>query len=426
VRPGHRHGRHPTAAALRVPLALAVCLAVLFGFAGETSAQTLPRDEITVAQNNPFRNFNPFAPLQRLFGGGERRTKKRQPVKQAPRVTRPAGAPPAFEVQPKDPDAGLILVVGDRMARGVADGLKFTLADKPQIRVEPITEDKAGIAGGGAPDWATQVLSKIRGADVKAVVVMVGREDLGETFPGEPPIEFMTAEWLETYRNRIAGLVRVVRQEKKPLVWAGLPPTDDDLVNADFTQLNSIFQAETEDRRVRYVDIWDIFLAEDGSYSSYGPDVDGKNTRLRTNDRIGFTWAGFRKVAFFVERELSRLLGGYGGLAFEGVEDDPNFIVLTGRTTSPETLLLGGEEDEAIDPGSQAYRFFVKGEPLAPMPGRVDDPRIAMAEAPGIEVADPLEAPETPPEIIEDSQSFDGLGPRTSSRISTTVYPGQE
>ncbi|GAB4514580.1 MAG: hypothetical protein Tsb0019_12650 [Roseibium sp.] len=411
---------------LRLPAAAAVCLLLLFASGGETSAQAVPRNEIDVAQNNPFRGFNPFAPLQRLFGGGERRNKKRQPVEQRPRVSQPTGAAPKFEVQPKDPNAGLILVVGDRMARGVADGLQFTLAEKPQIRVEPITEDKAGIAGGNSPDWATQVLSKIRGADVKAVVVMVGREDLGETFPGEPPIEFMTGEWLETYRNRVAALVRVVRQEKKPLVWAGLPPTGEELVNADFTQLNSIFQAEAQDRRVRYVDIWDIFLAEDGSFSSYGPDVDGKNARLRTNDRIGFTWAGFRKVAFFVERELSRLLGGYGGLAFEGVEDDPNFIVLTGRTTSPETLLMGGEEEEeAVDPGSEAYRFFVKGEPLAPMPGRVDDPRIAMAEAPGIEIADPLETPSAPPETIPDSRSFDGLGPRTSSRISTTVYPGQ-
>ncbi|MDN3720828.1 hypothetical protein QW131_20395 [Roseibium salinum] len=73
---------------------------------------------------------------------------------------------------------------------------------------------------------------------------------------------------------------------------------------------------------------------------------------------------------------MTRILGGYGGLAFEGVEDDPNFVVLTGRTTSPEALLLGGEEDARLDQDSATYDFFVKGEPLPPMPGRVDDPRI--------------------------------------------------
>jgi len=410
--------RLQAAAALRL-----VALSVVLAAAAEPAivlAQTVPDKEIVVAQNGPFRGFNPFAPLQRLFGGGERRTKKQPQTQQRPRVSRPAGAPPKFETVQKDPDAGLIVVVGDRMARGVADGLKFMLADKPQIRVEPITDDKAGFTGETPPDWATQVLSKIRGGDVKAVVVMIGQRDLSETFPGEPPIEFMTEDWLDTYRDKVAALVRVVRQEKKPLVWAGLPPTNNELVNADFTQLNSIFQSAAEDRRVRYVDIWDIFLAEDGSYSSFGPDVDGKNTRLRTNDRVGFTWAGYQKVAFFVERELLRLLGGYGGLAFEGVEDDPNFIVLTGRTTSPEALLLGGEEQEAMDPRSRAYRFFVNGEPLQPMRGRVDNPRMQVAEETGVQ---PVEA--TPASVNELRGPLSGLsqGATGSSRVSVTLQP---
>jgi len=407
----------------------------------EALAQEPAQKEIVVAQSGLLKGFNPFAPLQRLFGGGNKqRRQKQRPTKQRPKVSRRAtGTPPAFEVTPKDPDAGLILVVGDRLARGVADGLKYALAEKPQVRVETVTEDKEGFAGENPPDWPTQVLAKIRGADVKAVVVMIGRYDLTRRFPGEPPIDFMTGEWLDIYRDKVDDLVRVVRQEKKPIVWAGLPPTNDDLVNADFTQLNSIFQSTTEDRRVRYVDIWDIFLAEDGSYSSYGPDVDGKNARLRTNDRIGFTWAGYRKVAFFVERDLSRLLGGYGGYAFEGVSDDPNFIVLTGRTTSPEALLLGGEDDEEIDPKSTAYRFFVKGDALKPIPGRVDNRLVAsLTEVPEPvhEIAEKPAAlmgphafeavdPNRPPELFERSGPIKsgGLGRRASAPVKRVYLP---
>lgn len=410
----------PAIGAVALVLGLAL---VLTGGNGVAKAQDLPAKEIVVAQN-PFKGFNPFAPLQRLFGGGnERRSKPQREEVQKPRATRPAGAPPKFEIAPKDPNAGLILVVGDRMARGVADGLKFTLAEKPQVRVEPLTDDRAGFAGENPPDWGSQVLAKIRGADVKAVVVMIGRQDLGKSFPGEPPEDFMTAEWIETYKAKVAALVRVVRQEKKPIVWAGLPPTGDELVNADFTQLNSIFQIASEDRRVRYVDIWDIFLAEDGSYSSYGPDVDGKNTRLRTNDRIDFTWAGYRKVAFFVERELSRVLGGYGGLAFEGVEDDPNFIVLTGRTTSSEAMLLGGEEDnEPLNPLSRTYRFFVEGEPVPPKHGRVDDPRLPVTES-----AAPAAGGETSAEAAAPGAPVPAnAGENSQSRVSVTLRPAGE
>lgn len=363
----------------RLALAIAFFIAVFAetGFQGALAQTAAPAADkpIILAQNTKKRSFNPFAPLQRLFGGGQRKKKKQVRKKQTP--TRAAGVPPKFEETPKDPNAGLILVVGDRMARGVADGLRFTLAQQPKIKVDQITEDKQGFAGETPPDWATQALSKIRGAEVKAVVVMMGWRDRDKTFPGEPPIEYMTAEWLAAYKNKVASLIRTVRQERIPVVWVGLPPTNDELLNGDFTQLNSIYEAAAEERRVRYVDIWDIFLAEDGSYTSYGPDVDGKNKRLRTQNRIAFTWDGYRKVAFFVERELSRLLGGYGGLAFEGVEDDPNFIVLTGRTTSPEAYLLGGEDDAEMDPGSTAYRFFVEGEPLLPVPGRVDNSQVA-------------------------------------------------
>ncbi len=319
------------------------------------------------------RNFNPFAPIFRFLGGG-RDTRRRKATKPVRRKTRPSGTPPVFVEEPKDPDAGIVLVVGDRMARGLADGLKFLLADKTMVRVEPITEDKKGFTGESAPDWNSLALAKIRGADVKAVVMMLGQRDLGKKFPGEPPVEFLTDEWIRTYEKKVAGFVRAVRQERKPLIWVGLPPTGAELTNDSFSTLNGIFLENTTDSRVWFVDIWDIFLNDEGAYSSFGPSVEGKRLRLRSKNKIGFTWAGYKKVAFFVERELSRILGGYGGYAFEGIDDDPNFIVLTGRNSSPETELLGGKDD-GPGPGeaSADYQFLVEGKSLPAVPGRVDN-----------------------------------------------------
>lgn len=325
------------------------------------------------------RSFSPFKAFKRLFENGG--VKRRKTVRRTTGgSTRSAKVARSFAEKPKDPDAGIILVVGDRMARGLADGLKFTLAEKPMVRVDFLTEDKAGLAGVDGPDWNAQVLARIRGADVKAVVVMMGQRDLGRVLPGDPVVEFLTEGWLEAYKKKAMSLARTIREERKPVIWVGLPPTSETLKNSDFGSFNAIFQSVVAETRSRYVDIWDIFLSEDGSYSTFGPDVDGKNARLRTKDKTGFTWAGYRKVAFFVERELSRVLGGYGGLAFEGVLDDPNFIVLTGRTTSSEVDLLGGDSDEpAVDEGSPAYRFLVRGDDLPPVAGRVDDPRLRRA-----------------------------------------------
>ncbi|WP_417667725.1 GDSL-type esterase/lipase family protein [Roseibium sp.] len=317
--------------------------------------------------------FNPFKPLLKMLGvePRKRRAPRNNNATETARVS--SGTAPRFVETPKDPDAGVILVIGDRMARGLADGLAFTLADKPMVRVEKLTEDNSGIAGAEAPDWAARALARIRGDNVKAVVVMMGWKDLGRVLPGEPPLEFATSDWWAAYQKQAERLVKTVRDERKPLVWVGLAPTSVETTNIDFGRMNEIFAGAAEAERGHFVDIWDIFFSDAGEYSSFGPDVEGKRVRLRASDKVGFTWAGYRKVAFFTERQLSRILGGYGGLAFEGVEDDPNFIVLTGRTTSPETELLGGgEELEKSEAPNDAWRFLVEGTTLRSQPGRVD------------------------------------------------------
>lgn len=356
---------------------LAICTLALFAeWTSVETAYAQSGGEVVRPAPGNSRSFSPFKAFKRLFENDSvKRPKKVR--RNTGGLTRSAKVTRSFAEKPKDPDAGIILVIGDRMARGLADGLKFTLAEKPMVRIDLLTEDRAGLAGDDALDWNAQVLARIRGADVRAVVVMMGRRDLGKVLPGDPVVEFLTESWLEAYEKKAMSLARTIRDERKPVIWVGLPPTSETLKNSDFGTFNGIFQSVAAETRSRFVDIWDIFLTEDGSYSTFGPDVDGKNARLRTKDKTGFTWAGYRKVAFFVERELSRVLGGYGGLAFEGVLDDPNFIVLTGRTTSSEVDLLGGDTDEsAVDEESPAYRFLVKGDNLPPVAGRVDDPRL--------------------------------------------------
>jgi len=320
------------------------------------------------------KSFNPFKTLQRMFGAQPRRQNFRTTKRRAPR--RAVGAPPKFAVVEKDPDAGVILVLGDRMAKGVADGLKFTLADKSMVRVEPMIENKSGLLGEEGADWPTRAQSRVKTGDVDAVIVMLGRHDAIDIIRGEEDdaIIFGSTAWQSAYRKRVAAMVKAVRDERKPLIWVGLPPAKRTEVSSEFASINDTFKLEVEDSRSNFIDIWEIFLSEDGEYSSFGPDVEGKNTRLRTKDGIGFSWPGYRKVAFFVERELSRMLGGYGGLAFEGVEDDPNFIVLTGRTSSPEAELVGlaGSESDYVQKPF-VRRFLEEGVSLPEVAGRVDD-----------------------------------------------------
>lgn len=360
-----------------------------------------------LAQGSPIppppseNGFNPLRPLMRLFGVSrpEERVQEAKPVVRKKAPSAPSGPPKVTEV-PKEPDAGVVLVLGGSTAASLAEGLSFIFAQKPMIRVEllaaaPASSQAASPEGGAAaqpaalpdglmgepdPAWTERAVSRIRGGGVKAVVAVFGYADLKDLpQPDGSLVPFGSDAFKTEYRKKLRTLALAMRQERKPLVLVGLPPTEAARLDPGFTLINDLLQGEAAMTRSAYVDIWKVFLDDNEAYTAFGPDVDGQRRRLRANDGVAFTWAGARKVAFFVERELARMLGGYGGLAFEGVADDPNFIVLTGRALSAEDHLAGDASEPQILPPVEteaaarlAREFLATGDTGTPIPGRVD------------------------------------------------------
>lgn len=347
--------------------------------------------------------FNPLRPLMRLFGVSrpEVRVQEAKPVVRKKAPAAPSNTPPKVVEAPKEPDAGVVLVLGGPTAAALAEGLTSIFAQKPMIRVELLTETPAaspaaspeggtgaaqpavrpdGLMGEPDPAWTERAVSRIRGGGVKAVVAVFGYADLKDLpQPDGGLVPFGSDAFKAEYRKKLRALALAMRQERKPLLLVGLPPTEAARLDPGFTLINDLLQSEAAMTRSTYVDIWKMFLDDNEAYTAFGPDVDGQRRRLRANDGVGFTWAGARKMAFFVERELARVLGGYGGLAFEGVADDPNFIVLTGRALSAEDHLAGDANEPQILPPVEteaaarlARKFLATGDTGAPTPGRVD------------------------------------------------------
>ncbi|WP_456243048.1 SGNH/GDSL hydrolase family protein [Stappia albiluteola] len=325
--------------------------------------------------------FNPLRPLFRLFGidGGSRkreRPQQEEPAKRKQQARREPAKPVVVE-DPKDEDARTVLVVGDFLADGLNDGLVAAYAKTPSIKVDKLIFANNGLSDQPEPDYPTRVTQALQGRDISVVVIFTGAGDARDLVEGGATLEFKTPAWEEAYKRRIDKLAKAVRFQKRPLIWVSLPPTKGPQNRVNLVYLNELTKARVEAADGIFVDIWDVFMGEDGKYTSYGPDVEGTRRQLRPKSGVGFTWPGNRKVAFFCEREIARVIGPSGAFAFDGVEDDPNFIVLTGRTTSPETELAGGEE--GLPPpvaDTVQHRLIVKGEALAPVIGRIDDYRL--------------------------------------------------
>ncbi|MFL6971345.1 MAG: DUF459 domain-containing protein [Xanthobacteraceae bacterium] len=202
--------------------------------------------------------------------------------------------------------------------------------------------------------------------------------------------QFRSDKWAELYAKRIDQLITVLKTKNVPILWVGLPPIRGTRSQRDMAYLNDRFKARAERAGFIYVDIWDGFVDDDGDYASYGPDVGGQVRRLRTSDGMYFTQAGARKLAFYVEREIRRLISRETPVALPVPEKKPKpagvgqprapaprpiagpVIPLTPQQSRGETGALLGVRPE-LDVEPLAAKVLLKGESLESTKGRADD-----------------------------------------------------
>jgi uncharacterized protein len=201
--------------------------------------------------------------------------------------------------------------------------------------------------------------------------------------------EFRDDRWVELYGKKIEELIGVLKTKGVPVLWVGLPAIRGPKGTADMLFLDSLYREGAAKAGITYVDVWDGFVDEAGRFLQKGPDFEGQIRQLRTYDGVYFTKAGARKLAHYVEREITRLLAGRSGpiaLPSEPATPDINavpgqpaprplagpIVPLVAASISTDQLLGGpGSRPAAVD--ALAAKTLVKGEPLTPPAGRADD-----------------------------------------------------
>jgi uncharacterized protein len=201
--------------------------------------------------------------------------------------------------------------------------------------------------------------------------------------------EFREDRWVELYTKKIEEMIAVLKSKGVPVVWVGLPALRGAKATSDMLFLDSLYRDAAGKAGITYVDVWDGFVDESGRFLQQGPDFEGQNRRLRAYDGVYFTQAGARKLAHYVEREVTRLLAARSApieLPTEPATPDANaqpgqpaprplagpILPLVASSVGTDQLLGGpGSRPAAVD--ALAARTLVKGEPLAPPAGRADD-----------------------------------------------------
>ncbi len=181
----------------------------------------------------------------------------------------------------------------------------------------------------------------------------------------------------------------MLKSKGVPVLWVGLPAVRGQKGTSDMLFLDALYRDGAGKAGITYVDTWDGFVDEAGRFLQKGPDFEGQIRQLRTADGVFFTKPGARKLAHYVEREVTRLLAARSGpiaVPIEPVTPDANVVpgqpaprplagpVMPLVASSVGTdQLLGGPGTRPAGVDALAARTLVKGEALAPPAGRADD-----------------------------------------------------
>jgi uncharacterized protein len=263
--------------------------------------------------------------LRLLFGSSESRTREApqatQPAQRAqPRAAQPRrsqarsqGVPAARQAVAaveKSEDARKVLVVGDFVAGGLGEGLETAYGENADVVIVTRSSGSSGLVRDDYYDWPGTLGGILEAEEPDIVIVMIGANDRQQLVVDGRRQEPRSDPWMEEYEARIRKMVDIVREHEAHLIWAGMIPFRFRSMSSDMIAFNDLYRRVTEEAGGEYVDVWDGFVDEEGNFATNGPDMNGQPAQLRAGDGINITRAGKRKIAFYVEKPLNRLLEG--------------------------------------------------------------------------------------------------------------------
>ncbi|MVA95774.1 DUF459 domain-containing protein [Nitratireductor sp. CAU 1489] len=364
-----------------------------------------------------FAQERPRTLLEFLFRGGRERA--RQPERrQVPQVkkrttTRRATAPsrssapsrPTVDAVEKAEDARVVVIVGDFLAGGLAEGLTTVFAEDPTVRIVDRSNGSSGFVRDDFYNWPAEIGPILDEVKPAVGVVMMGSNDRQQMRVDGNRESVRSEKWTAEYATRAGTLAQSFAERGVPVVWVGLPAFKFSTMTSDMLAFNDLQRNAVETVGGTFVDIWEGFVDENGAYAATGPDINGQAVRLRAGDGINFTQAGRRKIAFYAEKPLKRILGAGPSSIFPdlGVPEllgPPTAGQPTVERTPPIALgdpdLDGGDEllGASLDPKTGeavtlSEKLAIEGKTPAPRPGRVDDfsigvePAVAVVPQPG-------------------------------------------
>lgn len=313
---------------------------------------------------------------------------KEQRAREAAAAPKKRSAPrePEIVAKEKAPDARTVLVIGDFIGTALAQGLVAAYADNPNVKVIDRTRASSGLVRQDVYDWPAELAAVVAKEKPAAIALLLGANDRQQMRVGDERESPRSTNWSREYERRAKALADAAAATGVPLLWFGTPSFKSTKMTEDMLAFNEMYRATATTSGAEFIDIWDGFIDENGAFVTSGPDINGQSVRLRGADGINFTSAGKRKLAFYGEKPLAKILGLSATGVPAGIAALPEAPIdlkspLPVDRTLPMSLddpaLDGGTEllgaAPGADPRTAAERLLIGAPTAKAATGRADD-----------------------------------------------------
>ena len=208
-----------------------------------------------------------------------------------------------------------IVVFGDSQAQGVAGALQRMFVRDRNTHVIDKTVPGTALSQRLQFDWVGTIDHWLATEHADIAVVMFGGNDrlAVRLEAGGRAIPYKSDAWKDMYAQRVNGVLKAFAAAKIPVVWLGQPVARETDYTSDMAFLNTIYEDVVPASGADFMKMWTIIADETGNYAAYGKGLDGETKRLRQDDGVHFTPAGYDVIAVQVRAHIDALLANAAG-----------------------------------------------------------------------------------------------------------------
>jgi hypothetical protein len=201
-------------------------------------------------------------------------------------------APPPAPAEPLQ-----VAIFGDSQAQGIAGGLQRVLLGDPRFHIINRTHPGASLTHAES-EWYGPVDHFVGHDKADVAIVMFGANDrLDMRDPKLGYLHFETDAWHDAYAAKVDRILAALQGAHLKIIWCGNPIARSATYSSDMSYINGIFETEVPKYGGTFFPLWSVITDDKGEFSAYGKSRNGTTERLRGDDGIHFTSAGYEIIA---------------------------------------------------------------------------------------------------------------------------------